>query len=110
MKAKFSPTLVAATVGAADTASFLIRRPHLFRERPGRAAGSVAALLMWTALGGRAATGGSRADAWARGLSVALLGSNAAVLALHLRHRIAGPRVYVGTAAAAVALAGTFYS
>ncbi|MBV9101154.1 MAG: hypothetical protein JOZ46_01900 [Candidatus Dormibacteraeota bacterium] len=108
MTPDLSPSLAAAAVGTADTAAFLIARPRLFRERPGRAAGSAAALLAWVTVGTRAAFAESRGDAWTRGLCAALLASNVAVLAVHLRHGIAGPRVYVGTVAAAVALAGTF--
>ena len=99
-----SLTFVASAVGSADTAEFLIRRPSLFREKPGRAAGSVAALLLWTTLGTRAAMEGPRASAWTRTLAASLLGANLAVLGVHLRHRIAGPRVFVGAAAATVAL------
>ena len=43
-------TVPAAVAGAIDTAQFLARRPALFREAPGRAAGSVAFLGAWVAL------------------------------------------------------------
>lgn len=100
-----SLTLVAATVGAADTAVFLARRPGMVRASPGRAAGSAAALALWLALA-RTAARDPRAGGHATALAATLLAGNAVVLGVHLRHRIAGPRVFVGVAASAAALAG----
>ena len=99
-------TLPAALAGAADTAYFLVRRPRLFREAPGRAAGSVVFLTGWLGLAAAAARG-DRGRGVTTTLAGALLAGNAAMLAVHLRHRIANPRVFAGTALSAVALAAS---
>ena len=98
-------TLPAALAGAADTALFLARRPALFREAPGRAAGSLVFLAGWLGLAAAART--REPGRAAPALAGALLAGNAAMLAVHLRHRIASPRVFLGTALSAVALAAS---
>ena len=107
MTARLSLTTGAAIAGAADTAEFLLQRPDLFRTRPGRAASSVAALVLWASLGTRASWEGPRASAATCAMAAALLAANLGLLAIHLRVRVAGPRVFVGAIASAVALADT---
>ncbi|MFN2583064.1 MAG: hypothetical protein ABR498_10030 [Candidatus Dormibacteria bacterium] len=105
-RSRRSLALAASLGGAADTALFLARRPQLFRQAPGRALGSVGFLAGWAALAtgaARTSTGGGTL----RALAGVVLAGNAAMLGVHLRHRVAGPRVFVGTALAAVALAAT---
>ena len=99
--------LNAAIAGALDTASFLARRPRLFRDSPGRAAGSAAFLAAWVALAALAWRE-KQADSTSpatKGVAGALFAGNAAMLAVHLRHHIASPRVFLGAASSAVALA-----
>jgi hypothetical protein len=96
----------AAVVGAADTAVFLLRRPGLFRSAPGRALGSVAFLAVWATLATRTASeGGGRPAPATVVLSGAAFAGSVAMLAVHLRHRVAAPRVFLGTALGGVALA-----
>ncbi len=92
----------AALAGAADTAAFLIGRPTLVRENPGRAAGGVALLGLWV-VAARQASGGGRAARLAT--AAALTAANAGLLAAHLRARIATPRIFAGMALSAVVLA-----
>jgi hypothetical protein len=92
----------AALAGAADTAAFLIGRPTLVRENPGRAAGSVALFGLWLVTARQASSGG-RAGRLAT--AAALAAANAALLAAHLRARIATPRVFAGMALSGVVLA-----
>jgi hypothetical protein len=71
-------------LGAADIAHFVwIRRRSLFRQSPGRAAGSIAGLGMWLAMGGAASaaprSGSTRVLARACGLG------NLILYAVHLR-------------------------
>jgi hypothetical protein len=98
----------AAITGGLDTAQFLLRRPQLFKDNPGRAAGSVAFLAAWIALAASAARdkNSDGSSMLTTGLSAALLAGNAGMLAVHLRHGISSPRVFVGTACSAIALAG----
>jgi hypothetical protein len=96
----------AAVAGAADTALFLLRRPALFRSAPGRAFGSVAFLAVWMTLATRTAyEGNDKPSSPTLALSGAALLGNLAMLAVHLRHRVAGPRVFLGAALSGVALA-----
>ena len=96
----------AGVAGAADTAVFLARRPRLFREAPGRAAGSSLFLggwLAYSACAGRDAMRG-RGGTDTGLIALTLLGANVAMLGVHLRHRIATPRVFLAAALNAVAL------
>jgi hypothetical protein len=96
----------AAVAGTADTALFLLRRPALFRSAPGRAAGSVAFLALWMTLATRAAReGDGRPASSTLALSGTVFAGNLAMLAVHVRHRVAGPRVFVGAVLSGVALA-----
>lgn len=97
-------TTVAALVGAADTAGFAVTRRRALLANPGRASGTVAALALWAALAQSAAR---RARGPARALAVTAVAANAAMLAVHRRAAVRGPRIYTGTALALVALAGT---
>lgn len=103
-------TLPAAIGGAADTAIFLARRPHLFREAPGRAAGTAGFLAAWLALAASAArdarSGHKSIPTVA--LSQVLLAGNGAMLAVHLRNKISSPRVFLGAGLSAAATAGAF--
>lgn len=96
----------AAVAGTADTALFLLRRPALFRSAPGRAFGSVAFLAVWMTLATRTALEGNDTPTTPTlALSGAAFTGNLAMLAVHLRHRVAGPRVFLGAALSGVALA-----
>ena len=96
---------VAAAAGAADTALFLVRRPGLFRRNPRRALQSVGLLAAWTVL----AVGSSRSDgersSGVTALAAGVFAANAALLAAHLAHRVATPRVFLGPVLSAVVLA-----
>jgi hypothetical protein len=104
-------TQSAALAGAADTASFLATRRQLFRNAPQRALGSVAVLGLWLAL---AASSKSDRGGRSSGRTIALASLNAAgqlaMLGVHLRHRIAGPRVWLGAALGSAALGGAVTS
>jgi hypothetical protein len=97
-------TALSAAAGAADTMLFLAAQPELFRTAPGRAAGSVAVLALWTSVAARAAMEGPDSSAPTVAIAGALLGVNAALLAVHLRHHVAGPRVFAGVALSTLAL------
>ncbi|MHB8718883.1 MAG: hypothetical protein ACYDAC_08340 [Candidatus Dormibacteria bacterium] len=97
----------AAAAGAADTALFVARRPALFREAPGRAAGSVAVGVLWGTLAARSLRDGEHARGQSLGLAALLLAANGAMLAAHLRHGIRSPRVYGGAALSALAFGDT---
>lgn len=103
-------TLTAAIGGAADTAVFLVRRPALFREGPARAAGTIGFLAAWLALAASAARDArsGRKSIPTIALSQVLLASNGAMLAVHLRHKISNPRVFLGAGLSAAATAGAF--
>lgn len=100
-------TQAAALAGAADAGSFLATRKQLFRTAPQRAFGSVAVLGLWLAV-----AASSRRDRGGRtsGLTLGLASANAAgqlaMLGVHLRHDIAGPRVWLGAALGGAALGG----
>jgi hypothetical protein len=98
-------TTSAAIAGAADTAAFLAQRRQLFRDAPGRAYGSAAFGALWVALAAASIAERSRASTATVALAGAVAAGNAATLAVHLRHRIASPRVFAGAALSAVALA-----
>jgi hypothetical protein len=96
----------AAVTGTADTALFLLRRPALFRSAPGRAFGSVAFLAVWMTLATRTAYEGTDTPTSSTlALSGAAFTGNLAMLAVHLRHRVAGPRVFLGAALSGIVLA-----
>lgn len=97
-------TAVAALAGAADTGAFLARRPQLFRESPQRAGGSAAVLGLWLAIAASAARDGSRSSRATQAMCAANAAGQAAMLGVHLKHRIAGPRVWLGAGLAGVAL------
>ena len=98
-------TTPAAIAGAADTAAFLAQRPELFAQARGRAFGSAALGVLWVALAATSAAERSRPGAATLALAGAVAAANAAMLTVHLRHRIASPRVFAGAALSAVALA-----
>jgi hypothetical protein len=93
----------AALAGAADTAAFLIGRPTLLREKPGRAAGSLALLGLWVVAALQAISSGGRRRRLATAAALAV--ANGGLLAAHLRARVATPRVFAGAALSAVVLA-----
>jgi hypothetical protein len=94
----------AAVAGAVDTAVFLAQRPQLFREARGRALGSAAFGCLWLTLAARTALEDTPRNVTV-GLAAAVAAGNAAMLAVHLRHRIMSPRVFAGAALSGVALA-----
>ena len=94
-----------ALAGAADTALFLAQRPQMFRDNRGRAMGSAAVGALWLALAVSSAAQRPRPGAATVALAGTVAAGNAAMLAVHLRHRIANPRVFAGAALSAVALA-----
>jgi hypothetical protein len=104
-------TQAAALAGAVDTGAFLASRPHLFRTAPQRAFPSVGIAGLWLAI-----AASSRRDRGGRagGLTVGLASANAAaqlaMLGVHLRHHIAGPRVWLGAALSGAALGGAIAS
>jgi len=98
-------TAPAAFAGAADTAWFLVQRPHLFHEARGRALGSAAFGALWCGLAVTSLAQRRRPGAATLALAGTLAAGNAALLVVHLRHRIAGPRVFGAAALSAVALA-----
>ena len=95
------PAVLAALLGAADTGAFLASRPQLFREKPARAASSVALTALW--LGTAAGARRDHPGAAATGAALGLLGVNGVLLAAHLRAGIATPRIFAGAALATVA-------
>lgn len=103
-------TAAAALAGAADTGAFLARRPQLFRESPQRARGSAAVLGLWLAIAASAARDGRHSSRLTQVLCVANAAGQSAMLGVHLKHRIAGPRVWLGTALSGVALGGAVAS
>ena len=105
MSARLNATTVAAALGAADTAAFLARRPQMFREARGRALGGAVGLVLWTGLAATSALDGKKAGIATLALSQAVLAGSLAILAVHLRRGVAGPRVFLG-AALSIAAAG----
>jgi hypothetical protein len=98
-------TLSTSLAGLADTAAFAVTRRSVLAEKPDRAAGTVVSLALWAAVTQAAATGARRR---ARAVAAATLVANAAMLGVHLRAKVANPRVYAGVGLAAGALIGTF--
>lgn len=94
----------AAVAGTLDVAVFLAQKPQLFREARGRALGSAAFGLLWLTLATRSALEKSPDNATVA-IAGAVAAGNAAMLAVHLRHRIMSPRVFAGAALSVVALA-----
>ncbi len=97
-------TATAALAGATDTAAFLATRRQLFRDAPGRAGGSAAVLALWLAIAAGARRDRGRTSPATLALASANAAGQAAMLGVHLKHRIAGPRVWLGAALAGVAL------
>jgi hypothetical protein len=98
-------TTPAALAGAADTAAFLAQRPQLFSEKRGRALGSVAFGGLWLALAVSSAVQRPRPGTATIALAGAVAAANAAMLAVHLRHRVASARVLADAGLSAAALA-----
>ena len=98
-------TTTAALAGASDTVVFIAQRPALFREAPGRAFGSAAFAGAWLALAAASAIERPRPGPATVALAGTVAAGNAAMLAIHLRHRVWSPRVFAGAALSAVALA-----
>ncbi len=94
----------AAVAGTLDIAIFLAQRPQLFKEAPGRAVGSAAFGALWLTLATRTALEETPTTPTVA-IAGAVAAGNAAMLAVHLRHRIVSPRVFAGAALSAVALA-----
>jgi hypothetical protein len=94
-----------ALAGAADTALFLSRRPQMFRDARGRALGSAAFGALWLALAASSFVQRPRPGTATVALAGTVAAGNAVMLAVHLRHRVASPRVFTGAALSAVALA-----
>lgn len=106
-----SLTQTAALAGAADAGSFLATRPKLFRRAPQRAAGSVGVLGLWLAIAASSKTDrGGRTSGRTLALASLNAAGQAAMLGVHLKHRIAGPRVWLGAALGGAALAGAVAS
>jgi hypothetical protein len=99
-----NPTVPAALLGAADTAAFLAQRRRLIEENPRRAAQIAAALGLWLGLAASAAREGERSGAPTLALAGVVAAGNLAMLAVHLRRGIAGPRVWLGAGIALGAL------
>ena len=97
-------TLAAALAGGTDAATFAISRRDVMRTKPTRAAGTAVSLALWSGLALSAATGERKR---ARGLAIAALAANGAMLAAHVRAGVANPRISAGAGLAAAALAGT---
>ncbi len=98
-------TTRAALAGAGDTALFLAQRGEMFRNARGRAFGSAAFGGLWLALAASSAAERGKPSNVTLGLAAAVVAANAAMLGVHLRHRIVGLRVFGGAALSAVALA-----
>ncbi|MHB1527368.1 MAG: hypothetical protein ACYCZN_14040 [Candidatus Dormibacteria bacterium] len=99
-----------ATLGAADIAAFLsARRDTLFAKSPSRAAGSVAGLVLWTALRVSCRLSASRPESSRRqrlttGLALACGLGNLSLFAVHLRLGRGRLRSLPGAVLGAVAL------
>lgn len=101
-----SVSSIAAAAGAADTGLFVVRRAGLFKTNPGRALSNLALLGGWTALAARSRSEGRHSSAVTVALAASLFAANATMLAAHLAHGIAKPRVFLGPALSVIALAG----
>ena len=100
----------AALAGAADSGSFLATRRRLFREKPGRAGGSLAGLGIWLGLAASARRDNGRTGPATLALASVNAAGQAAMLGVHLKHRIAGPRVWLGAALGGIALGAALAS
>jgi hypothetical protein len=98
-------TTRAALAGAADTAIFLAQRGEMFRDARARAFGSAAFGALWLALAASSAAERQRPGNATVAPAGAVAAGSAAMLAVHLRHHVASPRVFAGAALSAVALA-----
>jgi hypothetical protein len=76
----------------------------MFRDARGRALGSAAFGGLWLALAASSAAQRPRPGSATVALAGAVATGNAVMLAVHLRHRVASPRVFAGAALSAVAL------
>ena len=94
-----------ALAGAADTAVFLAQRPQMFRDTREPRAGQCGFRGLWLALAASSFVQRPRPGTATLALAGAVAAGNAAMLAVHLRHRVASPRVFAGAALSAVALA-----
>jgi hypothetical protein len=103
-------TQAAALAGAADTGAFLAKRRQLFRDSPQRAFGSVAMLGLWLAVAASSRADGRKTSGRTLGLASANAAGQLAMLGVHLRHGIAGPRVWLGAALGGAALGGAVAS
>jgi hypothetical protein len=95
--------LAASLAGAVDTATFIASRRQALRANPGRGAGSLLGLGLWSGLAASAALErrpGRRTLAFASAVGLA----NGALLAAHLRRHVYSPRVLLGAGLAAAAL------
>jgi hypothetical protein len=100
----FRPATAAALLGAVDTATFMITRRAKSRARPGRAAGNAGLLILWVTLCVRSHAEADRTLTPTVALATGLLAANLALLGVHVRARVAGPRVYIAPVLAAAAL------
>jgi len=107
-------TATAALAGAADTGAFLATRRHLFQTAPSRARASVGVMGLWLLVAASSRRDRSRGGGGTSPATLALASANAAgqaaMLGVHLKHRIAGPRVWLGAALSGVALGGAVAS
>jgi hypothetical protein len=101
---RFRPATAAAALGAVDTATFMFTRRAKSRARPGRAAGNAVLLILWLTLCVRSAAEDERTHTETVALAAGLLAANLALLGVHVRARVAGPRVYLAPVLAAAAL------
>jgi len=99
-----NPTAGAALLGAADTGVFLAQRRRLFEENPRRAAEIACFLGLWLGLAACAAREGERTGAPTLALAGTVAVGNLALLGVHLRKGIAGPRVWLSAGLALGAL------
>ncbi len=95
--------------GTADVAEFLVTRAAMFREAPGRAAGSVLGLTLWVALLGVATARHLRGErrgsrALTLGLAGLLAAGNVGLTAIHVKAGIGGLRSAVGGVLGVLAL------
>lgn len=96
--------VAAALAGALDTGAFVARRPRLIVDHPGRWAGSLTGLGLWLALAASSSRDRDTAGPRTVGLAAAVAAGNAGLLATHLRHGVASPRVFMGAGLATLAL------
>jgi hypothetical protein len=106
-------TATAALAGAADAGAFLATRRQLFQTAPSRARASVGVMGLWLLVAASSRRDRNRGGGTGP-VTLALASANAAgqaaMLGVHLKHRIAGPRVWLGAALSGVALGGAVAS